>query len=129
MINIIKKGIWVKELSKIQKRREKIIEKKMEIHIFPTCFYDIRKSASHIDNAYELAEAITDLWFQRINPDDFNERMRQIYKIENATSYFEQLGNYFLVLSGNLEPINKLDKELEELKCKEEKLKRKLGIK
>ena len=117
MINTIRKGMWVKELSKIQKRKEVIIEEKNELSMFPICPCEAgRYTYSLTDNIYSLAEIISDLWLKRISEDDFNEGIKRIYKIENATTYFETLGNYFIVLSGNTERLNKLDTELEGLK-------------
>lgn len=130
---ILKNNTQLKQLKKlkaIQEEKENIQSQLNKCELFPKC----PDKAKYIiggrsQDDLSLAQYITLLWTGRIDYNCFNANLQSFYNIDNASEYFEELGNYFLNLSKNIEHRKPLKDKLKELKEKEYKLKDKLGIK
>ena len=130
-VKLIHKGKQIEKLRDIQKERDNIQKELSNYRLFPMCPYKIRKCprSRNIDILNDLSDAIVQLWLGKIDFEKFNISLQRCYNINNASEYFEDLGNYFLYLSGNVEFTKHLVDKLAELDKKERELKEKLGIK
>lgn len=120
----------LKELKAIQEEKENIQKQLDQCQIFKYS----GKARNHINTEYlrndlDLAPYIALLWTGGIDFNIFNAQLQSSYNIDNSSEYFEELGNYFLNLSKNIECRKPLKDKLEKLNKKEQKLKDKLGIK
>lgn len=120
----------LKELKAIQEEKKSIQKQISKNKLFPICSIEAKKYINSFDYIDKfLAQNISSLWTGRIDINIFNDILQKHYNIDNASDYFEELGNYFLNLSGNIKHINPLKDRLKELDKKEHELKEKLGIK
>ena len=130
LTQLLNRGRQVKELKEIQKEKERIQEELNKCALFPDCSYKIRK-LNRIDTFDELADILTLVFLGRMPFETINQYCGNYFNLKEKETqdYFNELGNYFLSLSGNLEVRQSLENKLEKLCEKERKLKEKLGIK
>ena len=125
-----KQGKLVQELKDTQERECSLKKEIAKNKCFPRCSYEIKKNPySNTETTELLSNAIAQLWLGKVDYEKFNILLKRIYDFDNAIEYFETLGKYFINLSGNIEEIQRLNKELRELEYKEVEIKNKLGIK
>lgn len=122
-----KQGRLVQELKDLQERKELVNKEISKIKIMPNL--DLKVRNCYDKNHYYLADLIAQLWLGKIDADKFNSEINKMYKIENATNYFNDLGEYFINISENTKDFLRLDTEFKELNEKEYELKKRLKIK
>ena len=122
-----KQGRLVQELKDLQERKELVNKELARIKIMPSL--DLKVRNCYDKNHYYLADLIAQLWLGKIDADKFNSKINKMYKIENATKYFKDLGEYFINISENTKDCLRLDAEFKELSEKEYELKKELKIK
>ena len=122
-----KQGRLVQELKDLQERKELVNKEISKIKIMPNL--DLKVRNCYNKSHYDLADIIAQLWLGKIDADKFNSEINKMYKIENATNYFMDLGEYFINISENTKDFLRLDAELTELNKKECELKKELKIK
>ena len=122
-----KQGKLVQELKDLQEKKELVNKELSRIKIMPSP--DLKVRNCYNKSSYYLADLIAQLWLGKIDTDKFNSEINKMYKIENATNYFKDLGKYFINISENTKDFLRLDAELTELNKKECELKEKLAIK
>lgn len=122
-----KQGRLVQELKDLQERKELVNKEISKIKIMPNL--DLKVRNCYNKSHYDLADIIAQLWLGKIDADKFNSEINKMYKIENATNYFMDLGEYFINISENTKDFLRLDAELTELNKKECELKNELKIK
>lgn len=125
-----KQGKLVQELKDLQERKELVNKEISKNKCFPCCTYKVCKQYPYIDKQIGmLGDTISKLWLGKIDYCEFNSILKRLYNFDNAIGYFEELGKYFINLSGNIETIQRLNNELKELEEREKELKDKLEIK
>lgn len=122
-----KQGRLVQELKDLQERKELVNKELARIKIMPSL--DLKVRNCYNKSSYYLADIIAQLWLGKIDADKFNSEINKMYKIENATNYFKDLGEYFINISENTKDFLRLDTEFKELNEKEYELKKRLKIK
>ena len=119
-----------KKIKKLQKVQKELYEarNKLEINVFPHCDYFKMKCATNLIIRKDLASIITLIFDGREPFESLEKFCDKNFKLSDAKDYFEELGHYFINLSGNLDGRKELEEKVDMLKKEEQKLKRQLKI-
>lgn len=120
----------INELKKIQQRQHELYKerKKYEDFPYPTMKkYTMLKNFERVE-IENLAEQFTCLLTGIISFEQFQQQLVSYCPIINKKEYFEALGKFFIQLSGNMEALDRIKKELSDLYVEETKIKEQLGI-
>lgn len=118
----------IKKLQKVQKELY-ATRKLLKMDLFPHCYSYERKSCIHNnDIKIRLAETISLIFSGRESFEALEKFCDKNFNISDAKDFFEELGHYFINLSGKLSAHKELEAKAKMLEEEEKELKRQLKI-